>query len=166
MACFNTCIFRSEATALLLGCPSPIRSAWEEWECCLLCCTLLLAQTSTIAAQMYVLYSGTMGSMDLATLNSADMEQLLQGAGVGEMYEHLLFQAGGMEAAGVAGAQDVLLRLMEAPAALAALQASASAGQAQAPAAAEEQTAGQGGAPGSRTGRNSSEARRSQGRQQ
>eukprot|EP00877_Chromochloris_zofingiensis_P012494 jgi/Chrzof1/7499/Cz02g26020.t1 len=58
-----------------------------------------------------------MGSMDLAELGSADMEHLLQGVGIDELYGSQLLFPGGMES-GVAGAQDVLLRLVETPALL------------------------------------------------
>lgn len=64
------------------------------------------------------LYSsaGTMGSMDLNGLGSADMEQLLQGVAVQELYGNHLLMAGSIEGGmGGAASQGSLLRLMEAP---------------------------------------------------
>ncbi len=57
-----------------------------------------------------------MGSMDLAELGSADMEQLLQGVGVGDVYGgQALFGGGGGVDAAMGGAGDVLLRILDAP---------------------------------------------------
>eukprot|EP00878_Enallax_costatus_P011519 GHUV01012025.1.p1 GENE.GHUV01012025.1~~GHUV01012025.1.p1 ORF type:complete len:534 (+),score=238.87 GHUV01012025.1:496-2097(+) len=60
--------------------------------------------------------AGTMGSMDLNELGSADMEQLLQGAAIQDLYGSQLLMAGGIEGGmGGGGPQGSLLRLMEAP---------------------------------------------------
>lgn len=59
--------------------------------------------------------TGTMGSMDLNGLGSADMEQLLQGVAIQELYGSQLLMAGGIEGGMGAGPQGSLLRLMEAP---------------------------------------------------
>lgn len=70
-----------------------------------------------------------MGSMDLAGFGSADIEQLLQGAEIQELYgNQLLMAAGGAE--GPQGSS--LLRLMEAPGRLQQLMAAASQGSSEA----------------------------------
>lgn len=56
-----------------------------------------------------------MGSMDLDGLGSADMEQLLQGVAIQELYGSQLLMAGGIEGGMGGGPQGSLLRLMEAP---------------------------------------------------
>ena len=56
-----------------------------------------------------------MGSMDLSEMNSSDMEQLLQGANLDELYGHQLLFPGalGAEAAGIGMPQDALLRIVD-----------------------------------------------------
>lgn len=63
-----------------------------------------------------LLHPGPAGAVQLANLGSADMEQLLQGANLGELaLGNQLLMPGGMDTA-MAGPQATLLRLLESPA--------------------------------------------------
>jgi hypothetical protein len=90
-----------------------------------------------------------MGSMDLSEMNSSDMEQLLQGANLDELYGHQLLFPGalGAEAAGIGMPQDALLRIVDVAQLLqqAFGQAPEQQAEEQAPAAAAGEAGGDGG---------------------